>query len=250
MEPRQIEQLLETLGGKYAFYVHRHGAASIFIANARRFTAASIIKLPILLSWAVLERQGAVDLNELCDLDAAEQVRGAGFARRMRARRLPYHDVLLMMMATSDNLCTNLIIQRVGLERLNQLFHNELGLVDSEIQRKLMDFAARERGLDNWIGAQDCVDLFDLFHGLPAAQRAWVEPMLLECQDANLLLRQIARDTLHFYHKTGSIAHVLHDWGFTRDCDLFLLTENFTDEVATGEVFGRLGQLLLTGRDD
>jgi beta-lactamase class A len=245
MEPFNIKELLETLGGTYAFYYRRRPAAPIFVTNAERFSAASIIKLPILLSWAYLERSGEIDLNEWCDLDAEPPVKGAGFARRMRARRLPFHDVLMMMMATSDNLCTNLAVQRVGIERLNAIFQTELGLSGSVIQRKLMDLAARERGLDNWVTAQDCVRLFDLFHALPGEQRAWVEPMLLECQDANLLLRSIPRDTLHFYHKTGSISNVLHDWGYTRQCDLFLLTNHFASEQAAGEVFGRLGAALL-----
>jgi len=249
MDITLIREQLNTLGGAYAFYYCQHGAAPIFVANADRFTAASIIKLPILLSFASLERRGEMDLNEVCDLDAEAPVKGAGFARRMRARRLPYHDVLLMMMATSDNLCTNLALQRVGIARLNAIFRTELGLTGSEIQRKLMDFAAREHGLDNRIGAQDCVRLFELFHNLPAEQRAWVEPMLLECQDSNLLLRNIERDTLHFYHKTGSITHVLHDWGFTRTCDLFLLTQGFDSERATGDIFARLGAQLLTARE-
>lgn len=245
MDIPHLTDMLAATGGSYAFYYRRGDAPPLFVANAERFSAASLIKLPILLSCAALERRGELSLDEICDLDAEAQVKGAGFARRMRARRLPLHDVLLMMVATSDNLCTNLVVQRVGLERLNHLFDTELGLTGTAIQRKLMDFAARERGLDNWISPADCVRLFELFRALPAAQRAWAEPLLLECQDSNLLLRCIERDTLRFYHKTGSITRVLHDWGYTRQCDLFLLTSGFKSERAAGEIFGRLGALLL-----
>ncbi len=245
MDTSQISEYLDSTGGSYAFYYRRGATAPVFLANAERFSSASLIKLPILLSWAALERSGEVDLNEMCDLDAEPQIKGAGFARRLRTRRLTFYDVLLMMIATSDNLCTNLVLQRIGIDRLNQLFRASLGLTGTEIQRKLMDFAARERGLDNWISAPDCIRLFELFHALPETQRAWVEPMLLECQDSNLLLRAIPRDSLHFYHKTGSISNVLHDWGYTKQCDLFLLTQGFKSERATGDVFGRLGALLL-----
>ena len=244
MDSDHIFTALNQMRGSFAFYCRRKDEPAIFLANTDRFSSASLIKVPILLAWAWLERRGELSLDELCDLDGEEQVRGAGFARAMRARRLPFHDVLLMMIATSDNLCTNLAIRRVGLERLNALFHNELGLPGCELQRKLMDFVARERGLDNWVSAQDCIRLFELVHGLPAQQRAWVEAMLLSCQDSSLLMRGQARDRLHFYHKTGSISGVLHDWGFTRECDIFLLTSGFQSEADANEVFAEAGEFL------
>jgi beta-lactamase class A len=240
-----IPDLLTELGGEYAFYDHRRGQSPYFLANANRFSSASLIKIPILLAWAALVQTGEVSLDEICDLDAEAQVKGAGFARRLHARRLPYHDVLLMMIATSDNLCSNLAIQRIGIERLNSIFRTELGLTGTLLQRKLMDFDARERGLDNWISAKDCIHLFELVHALPAEQLAWVEPMLLDCQNTSLLLRDLARDSLHFHHKTGSIPGVLHDWGYTRDCDLFLLSNHYSNEAAANRIFGQVGGLLL-----
>ena len=60
-------------------------------------------------------------------------------------RRLPFADVLLLMIALSDNLCTNLVIRRIGIARLNRVFREELGLLNgTRLERKLMDYAARE----------------------------------------------------------------------------------------------------------
>ena len=236
---------LEHQNVQYAFYFQRIGQPPVQAANCQRFPSASIIKLPILLAWVHLERQGLLQRDERCDLDAEAQVHGAGFSWLLAARNLPYQDVLLMMMALSDNLCTNLIIRRIGLERLNQVFAEDLQLHGSELQRKLMDYKARARGLDNWITAEDCIRYFDLFDALTPAEKAWVEPMLLVNQDDLLLKRNIPRDELDFYHKTGSISGVLHDWGYTRDCRIFLLTNQVKDEPAAFEVFGKAGQLMI-----
>lgn len=244
MKPEEIVESLPGLGGSYAFYFHRVGQPAVLAANAARFSSASLIKIPILLACAALERQGELSLDELCDLDTEAQVKGAGFARRMKTRQLPYHDVLLMMIATSDNLCTNLAIRRVGLERLNRLFREELGLEDTQLQRKLMDLEARDRGLDNWVSPQDCIRLFARVRELPPNQQAWVAPMLLQCQDSALLLRDLPRDSIRFYHKTGSIQGILHDWGFTRECEIFLLTQGFQHEHQAVQLFGQAGQLL------
>lgn len=231
---------------QYSFYFHRTGEAPVRAGNCDRFSSASIIKLPLLLAWVHLERAGEVSRADLCNLDDEPQVRGAGFAYQMLARKLPYHDVLLMMIATSDNLCTNLVIRRIGLERVQQIFRDELQLKGTELQRKLLDFKARDRGLDNWVSGEDAVRFFDLFASLTPVEKAWVEPMLLANTDDLLLMRDIPRDELHFYHKTGSMKGVLHDWGYTRDCRIFLFTNGVQDEPAAFRLFGKAGELLIS----
>ncbi|MEW6504917.1 MAG: serine hydrolase [Chloroflexota bacterium] len=238
---------INTLNVQFSFYFRRSNTVSLQAGNAQRFPAASIIKIPILLAWVLLERQGEVNQREICHLDDEPEVHGAGFSWLLHARHLPYHDVLLMMMALSDNLCTNLIIQRIGLERINHLFRHDMGLTDTELQRKLMDFEARKKGLDNWISPQDCIRFFDLFEALTPAEKAWVEPMLLVNQDDLLLKRDLPRDEVDFYHKTGSIPGVLHDWGYTRTCRIFLLTSGAQDETALYPIFAQAGRLLLEG---
>ena len=238
-------QHLEQSGSQYAFYFSTPGESAIFQANHEVFYSASMIKVPILLAWLHLERAGLVNRAELCDLDAEPQVQGAGFSWLLRARMLPYQDILLMMISLSDNLCTNLVIRRAGLERLNLVFHDVLGLTGTHLERKLFDYEARERGLDNWISARDCIRLYQLIQTLEPAERAWVNSMLEVNQDDALLKRSIPRDTLTFYHKTGSITQVLHDWGYTDRCQIFLLTQNVPDEAAMFEIFGELGRWMI-----
>jgi len=150
----------------------------------------------------------------------------------------------MLMIALSDNLCTNLIIERIGLARLQQTMRETLGLTDTQIQRKLMDFAARERGLDNWVAASEAIRFYALMHALTPTERDWAEAMLLVNQDDALLKRNLTRDTVDFYHKTGSVAGVLHDWGYTRSTEMFLFTQKVPQEQPVFEVFGELGELL------
>lgn len=230
----------------YALYFRRQGHEPIFVHTADRFPSASIIKVPILFAWVYLERAGEVDRAEMCDLDAEPQVQGAGLSWLLRSRQLPYADVLLLMIALSDNLCTNLVIRRVGIGRLNRVFREQLGLSDAtRLERKLMDYEARGRGLDNWVSAADCIRLFAVLRALRADERAWVDPLFAACTDGGLWLRNVPRDTIRFCHKTGSIPAVLHDWGYSDDVELFLLTRNVQDESTVYRALDRLGPALL-----
>jgi len=230
----------------YAFYFRRVGEEPIFLRTGDLFPAASIIKIPILFAWTLLERSGEVDRGELCDLDAEPPVQGAGLSWLLSARRLPYADVLLLMIALSDNLCTNLVIRRIGIERLGQVFREQLGLQHgTRLERKLMDDAARSRGLDNWVSARDCIRFFDLLRGLSPGERAWIDPMFAACVDSGLWLRNVPRDTIVLHHKTGSIEGALHDWGYTDQVDLFILTRNVRDEREVYRLLDVLGPALL-----
>ncbi len=249
MQTNPLFSYVEQLNCQYAFYFSSTTGEPFFQANNERFYSASLIKVPILLAWIHLERAGKVSRTELCDLDAEPQVQGAGFSWLLGTRRLPYQDVLLMMIALSDNLCTNLVIRRAGLERLDEAIHDALGLCDTHLQRRLMDFDARSRGLDNWISAQDCIRLFECLDHLSPAERAWVETLLGVCQENLFFLRDIPVDTLvgerTFYHKTGSIPGVLHDWGYNDRGRIFLLTQHVSDYLPVYRAFGQLGRLFL-----
>jgi beta-lactamase class A len=236
---------LNDLQFEYAFYYSTMRAEPIFRANQTLFRSASIIKIPILLAWIELEKSGEVSRLNLCDLDGESPVGGAGFAEQFTTRKIAFADVLLMMIATSDNLCTNLIIKEIGLERLQRVMTTSLGLKHTRLERKLMDYAARERGLDNYIDAEECIRFYDLISHLEPDDRNWVRSLLLANTDGALLIRSIPRDTVNFFHKTGSVEGVLHDWGFTDDCQVFLLTQKVTDEPAAFELFGEIGRACL-----
>jgi len=248
MQIQKLHEILHDSHCDYAFFFQEQGKTRFFERNCEIFSSASLIKVPLLLAWAHLERSGEVDQREICCLDDEPQVQGAGFSWLLHARQLPYHDVLMMMMALSDNLCTNLVVRRLGLDRINQIFRDGLGLENTRMERKLMDFEARERGLDNWIGAQDCARLFDLFDQLTPQEREWMLPMLCIHADC-LLMRQIELDSLVFYHKPGFIPGVLHDWGFTDQSRIFLLTQKVTNQLAILEIFGEAGRLMVGGTD-
>jgi beta-lactamase class A len=236
---------LASLSCKYAFYCRMGGREPIRLGNHETFVSASLIKVPILFAWAYLERQGRANRAEICELDLEPAVQGAGLSWLLHTRRLPYHDVLLLMTALSDNLCANLVIQRIGMARLNTIFRGPLGLHDTALNRKMMDFAARQAGHENYISARDCIQLYRLRDELTADERAWIDPMLRANPDTCLWLRDLVPDSVDMGHKGGTVDAVLHDWAYTDTLDVFLLTQRIHDYAPLFRVFGKIGALLL-----
>jgi beta-lactamase class A len=53
-----------------------------------------------------------------------------------------------MVMAVSDNSATNVLIERVGMEKVNKLM-DRLGLKQTRLRRKMMDLKAAREGREN-----------------------------------------------------------------------------------------------------
>lgn len=74
---------------------------------------------------------------------------------------------VMAMMAGSDPLVANVIIDRIGIDELNGEIHGYMALsANTKIQRKVLDMAARARGLENTITTNDAAQLlFSLGRG-------------------------------------------------------------------------------------
>ena len=95
----EVREKISTLTCDYAFYCHPRNGEPLLIKNRDLFFSASIIKAPILFAWAYLERNGRASRDEICELDLEPQVQGAGLSWLLQTRRLPFGDVLLLMIA-------------------------------------------------------------------------------------------------------------------------------------------------------
>lgn len=247
MEVKEIKSLLDKMNGDYSFYCRAKDTDMITVSNRQekhRFLTASLIKVPILLAWMALERKGEVDSNEQCDFGDEPVVRGAGFSWMFRTKTLTYADALLLMIAVSDNFCTNLIISKIGFDRMNAIFSQELCFNDTYLGRKMMQRPNRLLKKDNWTTSADMIRCFHLINQLDENQRNFVSERLLACDSEKLFMRNLENDSVSFYHKSGGLPNVINEWGYTDSCSIFLLTNN-ASYSETYQIFGRLGKEFL-----
>lgn len=207
-----------------------------------RFSAASIIKIPIL--WELFRQieGGMVSLDETVMLTGPEKVGGTGILKELHdGLELTVKDLATLMIIVSDNTATNLIIDRLGMERINATMTG-LGLKESSLQRKMMDFEAKKAGRDNFVSARDvarvleymasgrglrkelCEQAIDIMlrqqlnnklpRGLllcPNCHRAVKD--YPQCPWCYLDLRKNPPPGARLAHKTGDLAGVEHDAG-------------------------------------
>jgi beta-lactamase class A len=153
-------------------------------------------------------------------------------------RKRTVSDLLYLMIISSSNLATNLIIEWVDAKEVTRTMRS-LGLKDIEVLRGVEDGKAFENGLNNKVTALDLMHLFDMMAVGHLVDRASSEQMITILRDQKfreIIPAQLPADVV-VAHKTGWIRGVQHDSGIVilpdgRRYSLVILSKGLTDEAA------------------
>ena len=105
---------------------------------------ASVGKLLLLAEVARQFEAGDLDSTELLDRDPKLLVADSGLWQYLTIGKLSIHDLCVLIAAVSDNIATNVLLKRVGFQRLRDL-SGALGLIETV----LLDYVRDPRGPDD-----------------------------------------------------------------------------------------------------
>ena len=186
----------------------------LLIGADEAVTAASTIKVPILAAALDEVKAGRLDLAQPSTIPP-QRTGGSGVLQALPyLHTLTLADLLTLMIIVSDNTATNVVIDLIGMERINQ-FCADAGLNGTVLRRKMMDAEAVRLGLENTTTAHDQARLLDAIawrNLLPAPLRAFAL-QALERQQFNDGLPSLLPDEVIVAHKTGELPGVRHDVG-------------------------------------
>ena len=177
--------------------------------------SASVVKIPIMMSYIDGADDRSINLQSRITLKKSDIVAGSGPIKDEPAgKSFTIEELILPMVTESDNTATNLLIGYLGFDVLNLYFHR-LGLRHTNLSRKMMDFAQRKKGVENYTTAGDMAYLLErLYRGKfinPAASRKCLG--ILASQKVNdRIPKYLPKGTL-VAHKTGLENGICHDVG-------------------------------------
>jgi beta-lactamase class A len=145
-------------GGRVgAVVVAPNGSEALALEPDTAFFAASVIKLPLVMTLFADAEEGLLSLEERIEIGT--RVDGSGVLRDLRdVSAMSLRDLAALAMTVSDNTATNRLIERIGVARVNERLE-EWGCRATRLARKLFDWEARSRGLENLMTARECASL-------------------------------------------------------------------------------------------
>ncbi len=178
--------------------------------------SASLIKLPILAAFWETVEAGRLDPAERVSVPAeALRVEGTGVLKALAPGLQPtWSDLATLMITVSDNVATNLVIDRLGMDAI-QAWIDKAGLAETRLERRMMDRAAMSAGRGNWTSAADMETLLSAIAAGACVSSEASRQMrrALEAQQIQDRLPRRLADSARVANKTGNFADVIHDAG-------------------------------------
>lgn len=239
-----LEDLLTRVVGRVGVCVLDDSGDTLFEHGADGpFTAASVVKIPLIMAVYADAAAGRLSPHER--LPVGEPVPGSGVLRLLGVRELTIRDLAILAISVSDNTATNVLIDRIGIERVAERTA-EWGISASRLGRKMFDLEARARGIENVMTAREtALLLLRLVRGecVDRATSDAVVALLRDCQDATKLRRYLPPG-VDVAHKSGWLEGISNDAGIVR-ASRAVVAAGFTAELVGPQmgnaVLGMLG---------
>ncbi|MBM4175663.1 MAG: serine hydrolase [Ignavibacteria bacterium] len=212
------------------------------------FPTASAIKIEIL---AELFNQTAKNNFKLTDqVRIGIKVDGSGILQFFDYTdlKLSYYNLALLMIQQSDNTATNILIKELGMDNINK-FIIDLGLTNTKLQRIMMDFEARAKGLDNISTPRDKLTLLKKIYERNLISEESCKRMIdvLSVSKSSPLTKNIKED-FKIAGKGGGIPGVRCEMGifYFKDFEyiLVVMTKDLPQQELGDEVIGKISELV------
>lgn len=199
------------------------------------FNAASIIKLPIMAAAFADVYDQKLQLDERIVIRQSDYAMGSGIIHYLSpGLALTIYDLIVLMIVSSDNTATNILIDLVGMKRINEIMQ-QLGMNNSKIEHKLGLFYTGQE-VRNVITAGDVAAMLSRVAEGTFLHRYACQQMI------SIMQKQIYRDGIpryfpapnkqfagelpiwEFANKTGWISGIQHDVGILHTAHLGIYT--------------------------
>lgn len=170
----RLERIASSLDGVVGYAVQDLNSGERFERHAAdAFPTASTVKIAVLYELFRQADESRLDLDATLTLDRAKAVGGSGVLFELSRVTMSLRDYATLMVVLSDNTATNVIIDAVGMERVNARMQS-LGVGDIRLRRRMMDLKAALAGNENVASPAAIARLLAMIHrgeGLSTASR-------------------------------------------------------------------------------
>lgn len=247
---RNIEETAHNFDGVMGVAIVDLQSGEEILINAQvTFPTGSSIKIPILIELHRQAATGTLKLTETLPLSNRQQVGGSGVLLHFAegGSQLSLHDLSILMIALSDNTATNLLIERLGMDRINQTIA-ELGLPGIKLQRKMIDLAAMARGAENIATPREAARLLELLARGKVINAEVSAAVLktLRIPKSSPIPRLLPASTT-VANKPGGIEGVACDWGLieipNRPFAIAVMTSYNGESADADEAIARISRM-------
>lgn len=210
------------------------------------FSSASLIKVPILIAVLDYLQNHHESLHQIITIRREDWVDFSVISEQ-KITTSTINELLIWMITTSDNTATNVLIDFIGMDVIN-MFCRQIGLMHTQVKRKMMDFERLANGVDNITCARDMAHLFSRIYAKNLLNPEFSQLVIdILCrQRFHESLRRYIADDVEIAHKTGGLDSVDHDVGIVysdvQDYGIGVFMTEVTENDIARQIIGHLSK--------
>lgn len=241
---KAVSELISQQPGNWRVFIKDlKSKEAVEIKSGIAGTSASVIKIWIAAEAYRQAQNGAFSFQDKVVLDDSNKAGGSGVLRnRPNGTEITYAEALELMMVVSDNTATNLLIEKLGWENLNNLM-KDLGCNKTSIGG--MMFPPKPNppggyppGFRNRTTARDLgIVLEKLYNGQVVSRQADTELLSIMKKSKRERIARLIPNDVSVARKGGSLTKtkVLHDAGiiYGKNTDIVVAVMSFSNDKPT-----------------
>ena len=183
--------------------------------DSTSFPSASTIKIFIIIEAYNQINNGIIFRDNTIILEDKMKVGGAGILSSYPNNiEISIDDLLYLMMTESDNTATNILIDILDIDNINNMIKN-LSLKNSSLNRKMMDFNAIKNGIDNYTSVLDLSTVLEKLYKNSCINEEYdnlILNIMKNCTNKTKISDKLPTG-IEVSHKTGELDGVENDAG-------------------------------------
>lgn len=216
--------------------------------SSNTYLSASLIKLPILIEGLSRVYSMEIPLNQTFPISKGQKV-DYSVITEQDLEKCTFEELLEWMIITSDNTACNVLIDILGMDKINQAI-NTMSLSGTKLERKMMDSEAVLKGKNNYTSLQDMLHLMEgLYRGTIAENEICKRALnTLKNQRDNGMLKRYIKDNVILANKTGELDDLNNDVGifYTKKIDYFIgvFAHNLNSNSQGYKIIGQISKMI------
>lgn len=212
------------------------------------FPSASLIKIPIMIEALNKVDNLEMPLLNKIKIKDSDKV-DFSVITEQNLTDCTILELITWMIISSDNTAANVLIDYIGMDNINNKI-KILGMKNTKLQRKMMDFNAIKEGKDNITTLKDMWSIMrDLYKGEIINKEISKKALdIMKNQRDNSLLKRYILENVNLANKTGELGSLNHDVGifYTKPANYFIgvLVNKANSNQEASKIIGGISKIV------